>query len=174
MEVLAMNLMTARRSGGKRKASLAPASLALMSMLMIAAGCGVKEMPADNAANATTGSGIVDSSSDVSPDSVGEPVAEATPTPGNSEKAAASGDPVTQSQEQQASGTFNGLADGHSVEIKTATDTVVFQAGSELVQQMQAFDQGTTVDYTYIVKEVDGGTDGKIKQPWLVSIKEAS
>lgn len=81
---------------------------------------------------------------------------------------------MTQSQEQQASGTFNGLADGHSVEIKTDTDTVVFQAGSELVQQMQAFDQGTTVDYTYIVKEVDGGTDGKIKQPWLVSIKEAS
>ncbi|QJC51268.1 hypothetical protein HGI30_06720 [Paenibacillus albicereus] len=172
-----MNLMTARRSGGKRKASLAPASLALMSMLMIAAGCGVKEMPADNASNATnatTGSGIVDSSSDVSPDSAGEPVAQATPTPGNSEKAAASGDPVTQSEEQQASGTFNGLADGHSVEIKTPTDTVVFQAGSELVQQMQAFEQGTSVDYTYIVKEVDGGTDGKIKQPWLVSIKEAS
>lgn len=168
-----MNLMMTRRLNGKRKNSLAPASIALASMLLLAAGCGVQSNSSANTQN-TAGSGIVDGSSDVGPDSAGEPVAEATPTPDKPDPGQKNDTPATQSQEQQGTGTFNGLADGHSAEIETKTDTIVFQAATEQMEQMKNFEFGDSVKFRYIVKEIESDTGSKVKQPWLISIEKQS
>ncbi|ASS68863.1 MULTISPECIES: hypothetical protein [unclassified Paenibacillus] len=166
-----MNL-TRKRQKGARSLSLAPASLALMSMLMLASGCGAKNDAPANASAANNG-GVVDSSQGVSPDSVGDPVAEATPSPDKAGTAPKE-EPTTQSQEQKGSGTYNGLADGHSVEITTDTDTVVFQAATDQIKTLQDIETGEKVDFTYIVKELDTDSSGKVQQRWITSIQKSS
>ncbi|SDS19608.1 hypothetical protein SAMN05444162_0938 [Paenibacillaceae bacterium GAS479] len=166
-----MNLILTRRPSGKKRNSFAPASLTLMAMLMLAAGCGANPNDTANAQN-VNGGGIVDSSSGVSPDSAGKPVAQATPIP--DKPATSTSKPATQSQKQQGTGIFNGLADGHSAEIKTDTDTIVFQASTEQIERMNKFEFGDPVSFSYIVKVINSETEGKIKQPWIVEIKKES
>lgn len=76
-----------------------------------------------------------------------------------------------QSSEMSGKGTFQGLADSHSVELETTNGTEVFQFDEALAGKLNGIQEGTAVTFTYTSKNVDSGGGKTVQQLWLTGIE---
>lgn len=80
--------------------------------------------------------------------------------------------PEQASETKQAVGTFVGLIDNHSVEIKLNGEPTAFQMDETLSAAAQEIAEGTAVEFEYVEKAVEG--DPSVKQLVLTKLSAAA
>lgn len=80
-----------------------------------------------------------------------------------------SASPSAAPETQASSGEYVGLIDGHSIEIKTANGTEVFQVDPQIEEKITDWEEGAKVKFQYTEAELE--VDGeKVKQSTIVTI----
>lgn len=162
-----------RQKNNKR---IATASALLLAVVLASTACGAKDSdpnqpvasPPSQVDKLPEGSGIVEpgvAGSDTNSDnSDSNNQKEPSNNGDNNNKGESAGAEVVKGE-----GEFAGIADSHSIEIKTDSGYLVFQYKEELSEAINKLESDAKVSFSYTVQKLDDGSG--LEQNWLVSIE---
>jgi hypothetical protein len=107
-----------------------------------------------------------DNNAEPSPSVMPSPTVTASASP-DAVEASPSAEPAN--AEQEGTGEYVGLADGHSIEIKTADGSNAFQISPEIEAKLDQWAEGTPVKYQFTEETIDVNGE-KVTQYTIISI----
>jgi len=135
----------------KKRGTTLALSSAVLALMLIASACSNNN---DNVEATTSAAPTVTASS--------------TPAPGESASPDA---PSEDAQTDFVTGEYVGLIDGHSIEIKTADGSTVFQISPEIADQVDPWAEGTKVKLKFTEQTIDVNGE-KVTQNIIQSIEK--